>query len=393
MRPSSLFPVAGLLVSSLLSCHRSGAPKDAPKAAAVPAASAVQVAAGAGRRTEVGKAQEQLKIPAGRFYAGSLPGDEGRDPTLEPVLASYDMPAFTMDALPYPGVPGEAPLTGVSQAEAQKKCAERGARLCTELEWERACRGPAGDAFAVGPAYDPTCEKTPEKCVSGFGARAMGTTLEEWTSSGAVDPVKGGKKVAVKGAFSAAPAAAHRCAARRALDPTVSSKMVGFRCCAGPESPAAVPAVEAQPTFRKASLDRLTDVFAGVPELARVKQMPRWFKETEIQEIVDKAKNPPGAGWVLTVDPIEWSPVPGTDLLVITGRSKGGAFIVAFHKLPGDKLRLASSMLFVNEPGPIVLGYQPAIKREINWSMAWGSAGEGGAITYRDDHRVVIVQR
>lgn len=112
-----------------------------------------------------------------------MPGDEGRDPTLEPVLASYDMPAFTMDALPYPGVPGEPPLTGLSQAEAQKKCTERGARLCTELEWERACRGPNGDAFAVGPAWDPTCEKTPEKCTSGFGARAMGTTIEEWTAS------------------------------------------------------------------------------------------------------------------------------------------------------------------------------------------------------------------
>jgi len=303
------------------------------------------------------------------------------------------MPAFTMDALPYPGIPGEPPLTGLSQAEAQKKCTERGARLCTELEGERACRGPNGDAFAVGPAWDPTCEKTPEKCTSGFGARAMGTTIEEWTASPAVDPVKGGKKVALKGAFSAAPAPAHRCAARHALDPTVSTKVVGFRCCTGPESSVTVPVVEAQPTFRKAGLDRMADVFAGIPELARVKQLPRFFKETEIPEIVDKAKSPPGAGWVLTVDPIAWSPVPGTDLLVVTGRSKGGAFIVAFHKLPGDKLRLASSMLFVNEPGPIVLAYQPNIKREIVWSMAWGSAGEGGAITYRDDHRIVIVQR
>ncbi len=353
----------------------------------------MKVASGAGRRTEVGAAHEQIKIPAGRFNAGSLPGDDGRDPTLEPVLASYDLPAFTMDALPYPGVPGEPPLTGITQAEAQRKCVERGARLCTELEWERACRGPNGDAFAVGPAWDPTCEKTPQKCTSGFGARAMGTNIEEWTSSAALDPVHGGKKVALKGAFAAAPVPAHRCAARRALDPTVTTKAVGFRCCVGPESGATVPAAEAQPTFRKATLDRLTEVFTGVPELARVKQAPKYFKETEAAEIVDKSKNPPGAGWVLTVDPIAWSPVPGTDLLVVTGRSKGSSFIVAFHKLPGDKLRLASSMIFLNEPGPILLAYQPNIKREIVWSMAWGSAGEGGAVSYRDDHRVVIVQR
>jgi hypothetical protein len=50
-------------------------------------------------------------------------------------------------------------------------------------------------------------------------------------------------------------------------------------------------------------------------------------------------------------------------------------------------------MIFANEQGPIVLAYQSNLKREILWTMAWGAPGEGGAITYRDDHRVVIVQR
>ena len=113
--------------------------------------------------------------PAGRFFAGSIPGDEGRDPTLEPVAATYDLPAFSVDALPYPNKPGEPPKTGVTQAEATRLCAERGARLCTELEWERACKGPNGDLFSAGAAWDPTCAKTPEQCAHAETGSALRT--------------------------------------------------------------------------------------------------------------------------------------------------------------------------------------------------------------------------
>jgi hypothetical protein len=88
-----------------------------------------------------------------------------------------------------------------------------------------------------------------------------------------------------------------------------------------------------------------------------------------------------------------WSPEAGTEIAVIAGRSRGGAFVVALHRLGGGKFRLASSLLFPNEQGPIALAFQPNIRREIGWSLCWGCAGEGGAVTYRDDHRVVIVQR
>ena len=50
-------------------------------------------------------------------------------------------------------------------------------------------------------------------------------------------------------------------------------------------------------------------------------------------------------------------------------------------------------MIFANEQGPVILAYQSNLKREVLWSMSWGAPGEGGAISYRDDHRVVIVQR
>ncbi|MBI2391836.1 MAG: SUMF1/EgtB/PvdO family nonheme iron enzyme [Deltaproteobacteria bacterium] len=399
--------VLAMVVGALLfesGCRRSTSGVAQQGGGAVPTASSVQVVAGAGRRLGGEKAGETVAIPPGRFFAGSVPGDEGRDPTIEPVAATYDLPGFTIDALPYPGKPGEPPRTGVSQAEASKLCAERGARLCTELEWERACRGPNGDPFSSGTAWDPTCAKTPEQCVSGFGVRSMGSALEEWTASALAEasPTAGprlgpAKRFVVKGASGAASPSAHRCAARRASDPSGGGRPTGFRCCSGPAPSVSVAAIESAPAFRRGAVEagKLAEILAGIPELSRLKGV-RFFKDSEAAEVTEKAKNPPGAGWTLTAEPIVWSPVAGTEILVATGKSKGGAFVVALHRLhdaEGERYRLASSMIFANEQGPVLLAYQGNIRREIVWSMAWGAAGEGGAVTYRDDHRVVIVQR
>jgi len=397
-------PVMLLVVSIALDAIgcRSGAKDGTQSPTNVPAAAgSVKVAAGSGRRSEEVKAKERVEIPAGRFFAGSLPGDEGRDPTLEPVAAPFDLPAFSIDALPYPNNPGTPPLTGVSNGQASKLCAERGARLCTELEWERACRGPMGELFSSGAAWDPTCAQTPDKCVSGFGVRSMGASIEEWTSSSIEQPKSNGptgkstQKFAVKGAFTTSAPSAHRCAARRALEPySAAGKPVGFRCCTGgaPQGPT-IAAIEPQPTFRRAAIEvaRIADIFAAIPELARVRAGAHLFKDTEISTVTEKAKSTDG--FTLTVDPILWSPVAGTEILVIAGKSRGSSWVVALHRMPENKFRLASSMIFANEAGPIVLGYQGNIKKEIAWSMCWGCPGEFGAVTYRDDHRVVIVQR
>ncbi|MEO7096139.1 MAG: SUMF1/EgtB/PvdO family nonheme iron enzyme [Polyangiales bacterium] len=399
-RSRAVFTLGALvaLVVGSVSCRKSasdgataGAPAGAPEGAA-----SVQVAIGKGRRTEeIARVHEKIEVPAGRFYAGSLPGDEGRDPTLEPVSAAYDLAPFSIDALPYPNEPGLPPLTAVTSAEAAKLCEARGQRLCTELEWERACRGPNGDAFSAGPSWDPSCSQSEGECVSGFGVRMMGATLEEWTSSAVeASAPKGLPRVSVKGAYATATPAAHRCAARHAFDPAGGNKNVGFRCCEGGSPDAKMASIEAPATFRKTTLSpaALTAIFAQLPELARLRNAPHPFRDSDVATVTEKAKSPPD-GVTLTVDPIVWSPVPGEQLLVATGKSKGGAFVVALHMLPDHKFRVASSMIFASEQGPIVLAYQGNLKKEILWSMCWGCAGEGGAVTYRDDHRVVIVQR
>src|SRR5262249_41004070 len=114
-------------------------------------------------------AHERADIPAGAFTAGSMPGDRGRGPVLEPPILKIELGGFAIDRHLYPNDPQQAPMTGVPRARAAELCGRAGARLCTDLEWERACKGPDAAAYAGSPAWDPTCAKEPTRCASGFG--------------------------------------------------------------------------------------------------------------------------------------------------------------------------------------------------------------------------------
>ena len=90
--------------------------------------------------------------------------------------------------------------------------------------------------------------------------------------------------------------------------------------------------------------------------------------------------------------PIYWSPETGVELLVTTGRAAKTGFIVALWTMPEGRYRFASSFLLLNDPGTIVLAYDTARRKELRWSSCWGCTGQQGAVSLRDDGRVVIVQ-
>jgi hypothetical protein len=350
------------------------------------------------------RAGERVTIPAGVFVAGSTPGDRGRDPTLEARELEVNLGEFVIDALPYPNDPARPPVTGLPRAKAHEACAQAGGRLCHELEWERACKGTEANEYAGGKAWEPECAKRPETCASGFGVLAMAGAMREWTSTD-VEPLKGYRSVAaaaVRGSTSDAADVDHRCAHRMAVDGATSAGNLGFRCCYGAPPTVTIPVPELGPTVQKIefSTERLASLFASNPKLKPFAEGLKFFRdEAGVGSALKRGKGcpestPPTPSETLTTPPILWSPVPGEELLLVAGQSAGSrSFIVAFHRLSGDRYRVAAAMLMDDEPGPVVLAYNQNVRKKLEWSIGWQCPGESGNVTYRDEHRVTITQR
>jgi hypothetical protein len=153
---------------------------------------------------------------------------------------------YYIDVFPYPNEEGAIPLTNVTAADATSLCAERGKRLCTELEWERACKGPSNRAYEYGDKHRPDRCGTgvPPSlrpsglrvgCRSDFGVRDLHGGAFEWTRS-SWGRGSSGNLMTVRGGNGTVGEVAGRCANAESRPPDTKSGVIGFRCCSGPEN-------------------------------------------------------------------------------------------------------------------------------------------------------------
>jgi hypothetical protein len=137
---------------------------------------------------------------------------------------------YCIDVYEYPG--GKAmPRTNISFTEASRICHSRGERLCTDSEWEYACRGKGGTSYPYGQIFDAVqCntqggEVAPAGsftgCRSGSGAYDMSGNVAEWVVSGAQ---RGGSAMRAQG----------RCSTAVRPSSNEGSVAVGVRCCSDP---------------------------------------------------------------------------------------------------------------------------------------------------------------
>jgi sulfatase modifying factor 1 len=226
-------------------------------------------------------------IPTGTLRAGSPLDEVPRLADVELPGTEIPMGGFYIDALPWPDEAGAIPTTNVSRDEAERLCETKAKRLCSELEWERACKGPDNTRYEYGVTYDPKVCNTgiPEVtsarhpsgdkagCHSAFGVRDMHGGGSEWTDS---TWGRGSSKDAgvIRGGNDVSGEIASRCAFARSLTPDSRSPSTGFRCCAGPRNDAevqldvkiGVPFQKAEHTTRTSPpLDALQGVSCGPP--------------------------------------------------------------------------------------------------------------------------------
>lgn len=338
------------------------------------------------------KAGAMISINKGAVLAGSTPDTPGRTSEVEMDGEEVEVPAFEIDALPYPNDPGRPPLTGVTHEKAAALCRDQGKRLCHELEWELACESPRGRTYPYGNRYDPDRYDRPVNLASKAGVRAMGT-VGEWTLA-AFEPDDEG--IAVRGpADQEGGAATRRCAHRRKLAPSTESEALGFRCCRGgaPEGLAYRTPTKVGPWDR---LDRLTELEAfqalvrSVPELEEVHDDPRPFTQEDMFHVRHISEVPSEAIPQLTWKVLGWVPHVGEELLVLAGRDGRDTFVAVLYKLPGDRVRHAASYVLLGVDDPIMLGYT-SNPRHVQWLPCVGCR-DGGVITI-EDGRVDISQR
>ncbi len=226
-------------------------------------------------------------VPPGIFRAGTPPERAPRIADEELPGAPLEMSGFYIDVFPWPNEPNAIPTSNVSRDEAEELCTSKGKRLCTELEWERACKGPNDTTYEYGNTYrkdacgtgmDPElASRRPAGehalCKSGFGVLEMHGGVWEWTSSSWGRGSREASLGVLRGGNALAGELVGRCANAIARGPSKKARTMGFRCCAGPRNKAEVnlerraePGLIAAPSWRATTLFGALATASGHPE-------------------------------------------------------------------------------------------------------------------------------
>ncbi len=183
-------------------------------------------------------------VPPGVLLAGTPADKLPRVADEEMVGEQVVMRGFYADLYPYPNEAGAIPTTNVSQADAKALCEQQGKRLCTELELERACKGPDNTTYEYGEAYKASICGTGvaralipngfnATCESHFGVHDLHGGVWSWTASlWKRDAAKAGL-VSLRGGNAVTGELVGRCANGRGVKADARREDVGVRCCAG----------------------------------------------------------------------------------------------------------------------------------------------------------------
>ncbi len=178
---------------------------------------------------------DMVKIKEGAFPFGT-PANDSFKSALEPTLKSVSIGTYCIDR--------QESAVSINFTQAEANCKKKGKRLCTNQEWEKACKGPGGKKFPYGDTFDPercntadasgekrspSAAGTFKKCRSPYGIFDMSGNYAEWVTGG-----DGSTQFVKGGSFSSEDYDA-RCASVKKKNVSTKDATTGYRCCKDPE--------------------------------------------------------------------------------------------------------------------------------------------------------------
>ena len=147
--------------------------------------------------------------------------------------------AFYIDRFEYPnriqedGNP-QKPYLGVSYEQAKLACEQQEKRLCTAIEWEKACRGPDNHLYGYGDSYDAELcndENYNNDCKSGYGVYGLSAGPREWTDTAPASSAS--KRIMKGGDVGGSGEKRFRCSyeTQESMSSAVPDPSRAFRCC------------------------------------------------------------------------------------------------------------------------------------------------------------------
>ncbi len=337
-----------------------------------------------------------VTLPESTLRVGSVPGTPGRVPANEADRVEVELGEFSIDRQLV--MQNGRPRTAQTRAQAAAICEAEGRRLCSELEWERACVGDGAGPYPTGASFD-AARCAVEPCASPTGVEMLGTRFAEWTASEVPSPAGGSAPWAVVRGSASADAAEHRCAARRFVSPSAIDPNIAFRCCEGDPPEASYPVEPRAPVFESLTVETaaLRAALASVPELASHAADFRLYRDNERAELIARAAaaTPPvvvPTGRVVQAV-LRWTPIPGETVWVVAGRSGNTGILAVLHPVADGSFVHAASLVMSGDPSTIVVTMRDPELRTLGFSTCFGCGGEDGEIKLRDDGRFVVVTR
>jgi len=145
---------------------------------------------------------------------------------------------FCMDKLEFPNKLGSDPVSDITWNSADSSCRAAGKRLCSEFEWEYACRGKFNYTYPYGNQYKSGACNTESKDVKAVGSFLdcrsdanlydLSGNVNEWTGSNWDANIR--NKVIRGGAYFSGEKDS-KCTLRISNRPVTRAKAIGFRCC------------------------------------------------------------------------------------------------------------------------------------------------------------------